>query len=352
MSTAVQRVFAFVLVLVFGLGLCLPVHALDGAWYVGAGAGISRLSPDTDGSEFTLDDDASTAAGVYLGLDINDWLAAEAAFTDLGEATLSGEETIGYSALSIGGIAYVYGERDIRARQQSLSGYVRFGLNSIQNDASIDLNKADNTALWLGAGLQLPMGQQWGLRGELTSYDGDAQALMASIYWRSERDDRSLSTRKSPTVRAPATNPPVAAPAPAPTPKGAADCLVPAPGEPQDGQGCAALSGVLQGVDFVAGSAELTPVAQALLTRLAASLNQYPALVAELQVHTQVYPEPGRAMQLSRARVLTVARYLASQSVDVKRLRARAFGSEQPRADNDTAGGRRLNNRVELRILP
>lgn len=111
-------------------------------------------------------------------------------------------------------------------------------------------------------------------------------------------------------------------------------------------------SGVLQGVDFVDNTATLTPIAQTLLTRLANSLNQYPDLVTEIQVHTQVYAEPGLAMQLSRDRVLTVARYLASQSVSVKRLRARAFGSEQPRADNDTAGGRRLNNRVTLRILP
>ena len=369
MSKVVQRVLGSVFMSMIGIVFSMPTHALDGAWYVGAGAGISRLAPDTDGSEYTLDDEMSTAAGLYLGLDINDWLAAEAAYTTLGEATLSAGETIGYTAISLGAIAYVYGQRDIRARQQGLSGYLRLGLNSIDNDASIDLNKADNTAIWLGAGLQWPVGRQWGVRGEVTSYDGDAQAAMASVYWRSAPDARS---RRLPPVRKPATTPPVAAPradtvpatapapAPAPVPDPAVsprqiaanDCVQPAANEPSDARGCALISGVMQGVDFQPDTATLTPVGLQLLTRLAATLVQNPDLVIEIQLHTQVYAQSGRAMQLSRERVLAVARYLASQSVDVKRLRARAFGSEQPRADNDTPGGRRLNNRVVLRVLP
>ena len=367
-----QLVVSFVLMTVLGAVVSLPVQALEGAWYVGAGAGISRLTPETDQSTFTLDDDGSTAAGVYLGLDINNWLAAEVAYTNLGEATLSGGETIDYTAISVGGIAYFYGQRDIRYRQQGLSGYVRLGLSSIDNDATIDLSEENNTAVWLGAGVQYPVGSQWGIRGEITSYDGDAQSVMASVYWRSKSDSRTRGTpaartpaiptprdtaRSAPTTPAPVSVPkPVVVPEPvlvAPSERIAnSECIDPVASEPRDSRGCSLLSGVLQGVDFEPNTARLTRIGQQLLSRLAASLNEYPDLVSELQVHTEIYAEAGRAMQLSRERVLTVARYLASQSVDVKRLRARAFGSEQPRADNDTAGGRRLNNRVFLRVLP
>jgi len=365
MSKAVHRVVGFISMSLIGIVYSMPAHALDGAWYVGAGAGVSRLAPETDGSQYTLDDEMSAAAGLYLGLDINDWLAAEAAYTRLGEATLSAGESVGYTAISVGAIAYVYGQRDIRTRQQGLSGYLRLGLNSIDNEASIDLNKADNTAIWLGAGLQWPVGRRWGVRGEVTSYDGDAQAAMASVYWRSAPDAgaQPLSTARkpaaTPTVAEPAVNTkPAPAPAPVPEPTvsprqiAASDCVQPAGSEPSDARGCALISGVLPGVDFQPDTATLTPDSLPLLKQLAATLEQNPDLVIEIQLHTQVYAKPGRAMQLSRERVLAVARYLASQSVDVKRLRARAFGSEQPRADNDTPEGRGLNNRVVLRVLP
>jgi len=131
----------------------------------------------------------------------------------------------------------------------------------------------------------------------------------------------------------------------------ASACAVPAAGEPLDAQGCALFSGVLQGVEFVGDSTRLTGVGETLLTRLAGSLNQYPERVVEIRVHTQSFAQADRANELSRARAVAVARYLVGQGVDVKRLKARAFGDTQPRAGNDTAGGRRLNNRVELRVL-
>jgi outer membrane protein OmpA-like peptidoglycan-associated protein len=371
-----------------------PAEALEGSWYAGAAVGVSRLSPDTDGSGFTLDEETSTAAGLYLGLDINEWMSLEAAYTDLGKAGLSGDESVDYSALSFGGVAYVLGETDARRRQDDWSGYVRFGLNSISNDSGLDLEKEDNTALWLGAGVQWPIGPSWGVRGELTSFDGDAQAALASIYWRpsaaqrSSRPDVALPrtptavpqppsapSAKTPTVpatppvpttppepAAPPATPPSApealpsapvieAPSPVTSEQATATCAVPATGEPVDAQGCALFSGVLQGVEFIGDTATLTPVGETLLARLAGSLQLYPELIVEIRVHTQTYPQPELARSLSRERAVAVARFLVGEGVDVKRLRARAFGSSQPRAGNNTPGGRRLNNRVELRVL-
>ncbi len=361
-------------------------QAIEGSWYVGAGAGISRLTPDVQGSNFTLEDDGSVAKGLYLGLDITDWISAEVAATDLGEAELSGGQTIEYSALSIGGVAYVWGARDVRIRQEALSAYVRFGFNRIDNQSGIALDEADNTALWLGAGLQWPLGSRWGVRGELASFDGDAQTVMASLYWRQQKESGATQSRPAerqppvqpsvvdkpaprvnkPTpsvepesVEAPVTEP-VTAPITDPIPRVTAPdpviadgdpCTVPVPGEPADANGCAVFSGVLKGVQFEGDSTTLTSIGQQLLNRMADSLKRYPDTVVEIRVHTQAYPEVNRARNLSRERAISVARYLASQGVSVKRLRARAFGSSQPRGDNDTAGGRRINNRVELRVL-
>ena len=390
MSRSTQRAVA----LAIGIsgGMMLSSHAIaTGAWYVGLGGGISQLSPDTTGSPFTLEEEQGQSATAYVGLDINDWLSAEAAFTDLGAAGLSGEQEIGYTAASIGGIAYVYANRGINARQAGLSGYVRLGLNSITNESQILLNEADNTAVWIGAGVQYPLSARFGLRGEIASFDGDAQVAMASVYWRS-RDDgggrggliaggqRSTPSIESSNVETRSGGFDDVEPFDGydsnngtldsgdgfdtgvirPDSTGftndfdvasAAECNTPSAGEPTDPAGCALFTGVVEGVEFRVGGSQLTPDSEFLLESLALSLNNHPRLVIELQVHTEAFSEPGLDMRISRDRVLTVARFLSGQGVDVQRLRARAFGSAQPRFNNNSTESRRLNNRVELRVL-
>jgi len=377
MASAVLRTVVHVQCLVGVLMFANSAHALEGTWYLGAGAGVSQLSPDTDGSDFTLDDESSTAATVYLGLDINEWLSVEAGYTDLGEALLSDSETIGYSAISLGAVGWVFGSRYADERQEGLAGYVRLGVSSIENDASVPLDESDSTSLWVGAGVQLPVGQHWGVRAELSSYDGDAQAALASIYWRSK------SRSDSPMISAPAITPSVVSHPSKDTTRATiakptvtisppkvsvsksssqqnldmakqraltADCSVPASGEPTDADGCALFSGVLPGVEFNPNTAELKSEAKNNLDALAQTLNTYPSLVVEVQVHTDQSLGVDRSMQLSKERVMSVARYLAGRSVDIKRLRARAFGSSNPRASNITAKGRDLNNRVALKV--
>ncbi|ASJ75558.1 OmpA family protein [Granulosicoccus antarcticus] len=382
MSNSVSRHIACVVVLGISAFSASPLLAQQGKWYAGAGAGISRLTPDTDGSDFSLDKESSTAAGLYLGRDINDRLGIEIAYTDLGKAELSAGESIDYSALSLGGVLYVLGDTELAHRQDGWSGYVRFGLNKITNDSDVQLAEKDNTALWLGAGIQWPVGSSWGVRGELTSFDGDAQVAMASVYWRpgglqSRTRNGSRATPAAvprpavvkPTVSKPEPElvpepVPAAAPAAAPIQEAVvagnnaplsgpsvSSCAVPAAGEPLNSQGCALFSGVQQGVEFEGETTTLTAVGKTLLSRLAGSLNLYPELLVEIRVHTQTYTDPDRAQTLSRERAVAVARFLVAQGVAVKRLKARAFGSIQPRADNFTPGGRRLNNRVELRVL-
>lgn len=406
MSGLKQRSVALAIGMGSSLLLSSQLATASGAWYIGLGGGASQLNPDTTTSAFALEEEQGTATGVYLGLDINDWLSAEAAYTDLGEAGLSGDQYIGYTAASIGGIAYIYRNRGMDSRQSGMSGYVRLGLNSITNESDIQLNEADNTAVWIGAGLQYPVTERLGLRAELASFDGDAQVAMASVYWRSradgdydsgggfttgssaprtpvsrddeftaedfdeveefesydvdadsEFDDATMMDSEDPfeTEMMDSEDPfetldaepgfddfPVAS---------SAECNAPAAGEPTDASGCAMFTGVVEGVGFDGDTAILTVDSEFLLSSLAMSMNDYPRLTIELQIHTQEYAEPGRAMQLSRERVMAVARFLAAEGVNVQRLRARAFGSAEPRFEDGSPESRRLNNRLALRVL-
>ena len=128
-------------------------------------------------------------------------------------------------------------------------------------------------------------------------------------------------------------------------------CARPSAAEPLDPQGCALFGGVQPGVDFEIGTANLTDIARSVLKLEAFNLRQHPELVVEIRVHTERFADPDLAASLARERAIAVARFLATEGVNVQRLRARAFGSTQPRASNATDGGRRLNNRVEFRVL-
>ena len=130
-----------------------------------------------------------------------------------------------------------------------------------------------------------------------------------------------------------------------------ADCLSPSVNEPVDANGCALFSGVQEGLDFQAGSAVLTASASRVLDELAQNLKNNPATVIEIQGHTDLQRNATLAKSLAKQRVFEVARQLVQRGVSVKRLRARAFGSSEPVAPNATTQGRRMNNRIVLRVL-
>jgi len=109
-------------------------------------------------------------------------------------------------------------------------------------------------------------------------------------------------------------------------------------------------AGVLRGVDFFSGTSELTATGTRLLLRLAQQLAQTPDVQIEIQTHTDVSMGDA-AMTLTRQRAVAVARVLIAAGVGTRQLAARAFGSNKPRASNAQAGGRRINNRVEITRL-
>ncbi len=367
--------------------LSLPslASSADLPFYIGVSAGASSLRPDTENSAFEIDSSVSAGAGVFIGYDFSPRISFEAGYNELGSATLSndtGKSDISYSAISAGALMYLYGDADDIAERNGFSGYVRLGLNSMSNETNIPLEQADNVAIWAGVGIEWPFARSLSLRGELSSFDGDAQAARLSVLFRprtqsaSSRASRvpgqpslpdqstpSGSVQQRPSIASsPAPNP-VPSPVPGPLPKivqpsqtpsndvASGACQAPAVNEPTDAQGCALFSGPLRGVEFSSGTAQLTPVGLQLLDRLAQKLLSYPRVVVEVQAHTESFGNAARAKEIAKQRTLAVARYLAGKGVPVSRLRARAFGHSKPLSADDTVAGRRRNNRVELQVL-
>lgn len=105
---------------------------------------------------------------------------------------------------------------------------------------------------------------------------------------------------------------------------------------------------VLQGVNFVAGRAELTIDAKRILDLVAQSLNANNEVTFEIQGHASSDGSDLYNLQLSDRRAASVRTYLISRGVAPSRMTSKGYGETMPIADNATNAGRKQNRRVEL----
>jgi chemotaxis protein MotB len=112
---------------------------------------------------------------------------------------------------------------------------------------------------------------------------------------------------------------------------------------------------------FAPGQADIAATGQQQLSQLAVALADIAAKipydinwVLQVDGHTDNLPiRAGRYADnwdLSTERALSVVRFLVSQGVPAARLAATGYGEFQPLTSGDTAEGRRLNRRIELKI--
>ena len=67
--------------------------------------------------------------------------------------------------------------------------------------------------------------------------------------------------------------------------------------------------------------------------------------------HTDSVGNESYNQWLSEQRATAVKAYLVARGVEEGRIRISGYGEAKPRASNDTIEGRRLNRRVEIRVL-
>jgi len=103
-------------------------------------------------------------------------------------------------------------------------------------------------------------------------------------------------------------------------------------------------------VNFVFGSAELTPVSKYELDFLVDALNRYPSMRIELAGHTDSVGDDQTNMTLSENRAKVVFDYLVSKGISTERLNFSGYGETRPIDTNDTDEGRQKNRRTEFKI--
>ena len=105
-------------------------------------------------------------------------------------------------------------------------------------------------------------------------------------------------------------------------------------------------------ITFATNSADLNANFYAVLDRVSGTLTQYDQTMIEVAGHTDSTGSAQYNQALSERRAHSVAAYLVSRGVNVKRLMVVGDGENDPVASNDTPEGRQANRRVELTIVP
>ncbi len=87
------------------------------------------------------------------------------------------------------------------------------------------------------------------------------------------------------------------------------------------------------------------------LDKLAVFLKGNAKIVVEIGGHTNGNADPAFAIELSTNRAKAVADYLRDKGVENSQLQTHGYGRTYPVATNETEEGKRLNQRVEVKIL-
>jgi outer membrane protein OmpA-like peptidoglycan-associated protein len=107
----------------------------------------------------------------------------------------------------------------------------------------------------------------------------------------------------------------------------------------------------LYGIYFDTDKATLRPESEATLNQVLAMLKGKPGLRIEIGGHTDSQAGDAYNLDLSKRRAQSVMKWLTDKGIAATRLTAQGFGESQPVADNETAAGRALNRRVEIRDI-
>lgn len=107
----------------------------------------------------------------------------------------------------------------------------------------------------------------------------------------------------------------------------------------------------LKNVYFQADSTNITSNSYEALDKIFDFLNANRDVIIEVGGHTNSRPQHDYADNLSNERAKSVRNYLVSKGIDQRRIKYKGYGKRNPIATNETPGGRKMNQRVEIKIL-
>lgn len=107
----------------------------------------------------------------------------------------------------------------------------------------------------------------------------------------------------------------------------------------------------LNNVLFQRATADLIDSSYVELDVVYRMMSENPEISIELSGHTDNVGNAKKNLELSQQRVEVVKQYLVNKGIDEQRITGKGYGGAQPIASNRTEETRRLNRRVEFRIV-
>ncbi len=375
-----QRVQAIGGILFTGLALPAYVSAdqFENRFYLGLGLGISQLEPETKDTGYGIEDKQDLGGKIYFGMDFAKRWSAEVHYADLGAASLENTDInskgdIEYEVFGLSALYHFYNNHGDEGmlNRSGWDWFLKAGIGSLDNSSDLAFEQNKDTHILLGLGTEYGWANGFAMRIEAETFDEDAQLVTLGMLKRfgTQRSPEYVPAAvpvEQPVAQAEVVDEPVIEVAPEPavieTPEpidkdgdGILNekdlCPETAPETVVDHSGCDAFNGVLEGVHFASGSADLTPQSLKILDQVAGQLLAHPQIRVAVEAHTDNTGPAKANLELSKQRALSVVRYLIGRGVSGQRLQPEAYGESEPATSNANAEGRLANRRVEFRQL-
>jgi OOP family OmpA-OmpF porin len=334
---------------VFVLPLCATAseHPMaTPAWYAGFNIGESRLSLDTLQLEQAMQAQSlplgqinrntnDTGYKIYTGAALNDYLAIEGGYFNLGEVDFDATTVAENARFPLAGHLQEQGlNLDLVARMfitNALAVTTRLGLTYNDTDARLDYQAPINLSQYntskhylkhkFGAGLEYQMTPNFAMRVELERYrlddlwgdQGDFKLLSMGFVYQYDRQTAYYQPTQAPR--------PTANPAPQNQP------------EPMASEQPAALELTveLSDVHFAFNESELTAETKAILAKHITALKQHPNGQVQIAGYTSASGTEQYNQQLSERRANAVKQYLITEGgLESSRLTNVGYGETDP----------------------
>lgn len=108
---------------------------------------------------------------------------------------------------------------------------------------------------------------------------------------------------------------------------------------------------ILRGINFDFDKADIKPEWKPVLDEGAAVLAKNPNINIIIEGHTCAIGTDAYNQKLSERRAQSVFKYFVSKGISASRMKTVGYGESKPKADNATEEGRRINRRVEIKVV-
>ena len=109
---------------------------------------------------------------------------------------------------------------------------------------------------------------------------------------------------------------------------------------------------IFKNLEFAANKAEILPEMKPLLDRIVIFMVDHPNFHLEIEGHTDSQGDPQENIELSQFRALAIKNYIIEKGqIDGNLIKATGYGSTQPLRDESTEEDRRINRRVQFKLI-